>query len=105
MNHVFKALSDPTRRRVLQLLHLRPMTAGELCDHFDRSKSTMSAHFSLLRSAGLIEADKQGTTITYSLRLSVLQDALVSFAEFFEVGSESEEARRVTGLDGVEHAT
>lgn len=104
MNTVFKALSDPTRRRVLQLLHRQPMTAGELCDHFDRSPSTMSAHFGLLRGAGLIESDKQGTTITYSLRLSVLQDALLGFAEFFEVGAEGQ-AARARGLDEAEHAT
>ena len=83
MNRVFKALSDPTRRRVLQLLHERPMTAGELAEHFDLSKPTMSAHFSILREAGLIDADKKGTTITYQLKLSVLEDALLGFAEAF----------------------
>ena len=83
MNRVFKALSDPTRRRVLQLLHERPMTAGELADEFDLSKPTMSAHFAVLRSADLVEADKKGTTITYRLKLSVLEDALLSFAEVF----------------------
>ncbi len=54
MNRVFKALSDPTRRRVLQLLRERPMTAGELADEYDLSKPTMSAHFSVLREANLI---------------------------------------------------
>ena len=83
MNHVFKALSDPTRRSVLQLLHQRPMTAGELSDHFDLSKPTMSGHFAVLRSADLIDAHKQGTTITYRLKLSVLHDALLGFAEVF----------------------
>jgi len=83
MNRVFKALSDPTRRQVLQLLHHRPMTAGELADEFDLSKPTMSAHFAILRGADLIDADKKGTTITYRLKLSVLEDALLSFAEAF----------------------
>ncbi len=83
MNRVFKALSDPTRRRVLQLLRERPMTAGELADEFDLSKPTMSAHFGVLREANLIDADKQGTTITYRLKLSVLEDALLGFAETF----------------------
>ena len=86
MDSVFKALSDPTRRRVLQLLRKRPMTAGELADEFDLSRPTMSGHFAVLRAADLITADKQGTTITYSLRLSVLQDALLGFAEVFGVG-------------------
>ncbi len=83
MNQIFKALSDPTRRRVLQLLHERPMTAGELADEFDLSKPTMSAHFAILRGADLIDADKKGTTITYRLKLSVLEDGLLSFAEAF----------------------
>ena len=80
MSSVFKALADPTRRSVLQLLRRRPMTAGELAEHFDVTKPTMSAHFNVLLSAGLIEADKQGRTITYRLRMSVLEDALLGFA-------------------------
>ena len=84
MNQIFKALSDPTRRRVLQLLRERPMTAGELADEFDLSKPTMSAHFGVLREANLIAADKQGTTITYQLKISVLEDALLGFADTFE---------------------
>ena len=83
MNRVFKALSDPTRRRVLQLLRERPMTAGELADQFDLSKPTMSAHFSILREANLVDADKRGTTITYRLKISVLEDALLGFSETF----------------------
>lgn len=86
MNRVFRALSDPTRRRVLQLLRERPMTAGELAAHFPSSKATMSAHFSVLREADLIEAARQGKSITYSLRLSVLEDALLAFAETFGIG-------------------
>jgi DNA-binding transcriptional ArsR family regulator len=86
MDTVFKALSDPTRRRVLQLLRVRPMTAGEIADEFDLSRPTMSGHFSVLRAADLIDAEKDGTTIIYSLRLSVLQDALLEFAHAFGVG-------------------
>jgi DNA-binding transcriptional ArsR family regulator len=86
MNGVFKALSDPTRRRVLQLLRERPMTAGELANHFPISKATMSGHFAVLREADLIAAEKAGTTITYQLRLSVLEDALLAFADSFGIG-------------------
>ncbi len=81
MNSVFKALSDPTRRRVLQLLRKRPMSAGELSDHFAVSKPTMSAHFSVLQNAGLIEAEKNGRTIVYRLKMSVLEEALLDFAQ------------------------
>jgi DNA-binding transcriptional ArsR family regulator len=83
VNKVFKALSDPTRRRVLQLLRKRPMTAGELAEQFAVSKPTMSAHFAVLREADLIEAEKTGTTITYRLKMSVLEDALLSFTQAF----------------------
>ena len=83
VNKVFKALSDPTRRRVLQLLRQRPMTAGELADHFTVSKPTMSAHFAVLRETELVDADKQGTTITYRLKMSVLEEALMGFAQVF----------------------
>lgn len=86
MSEVFKALSDPTRRRVLQLLGEKPMTAGELADHFPVSKATMSAHFAVLREADLIDADKVGTTITYRLKLSVLEEALLGFADGFGIG-------------------
>jgi DNA-binding transcriptional ArsR family regulator len=92
MHLVFKALSDPTRRRVLQLLHAGPMSAGELAEQFDVSKPTMSAHFAVLVEAGLIEPQKQGRTIFYRLKLSVLEDALLSFAQ--TVGLNSPARRR-----------
>jgi ArsR family transcriptional regulator, repressor of sdpIR and other operons len=94
MNGVFKALSDPTRRRVLQLLRERPMTAGELADEFELSKATMSGHFAVLRAAGLIDADKQRTTITYRLKMSVLEEALLELAESFGFELKLGKARR-----------
>jgi DNA-binding transcriptional ArsR family regulator len=90
MNSVFKALSDPTRRQILQLLRKRAMSAGELADHFALSKSTLSAHFAVLREADLVDSDKSGTTITYRLKLSVLEDALLAFAETVGVGLTAE---------------
>jgi DNA-binding transcriptional ArsR family regulator len=80
---VFKALSDPTRRHVLELLRTRPMSAGELADHFDVSKPTMSAHFAVLREAGLIASEKQGKSVVYELQMSVLEEALLTFARAF----------------------
>jgi ArsR family transcriptional regulator, repressor of sdpIR and other operons len=80
MNKVFKAIADPTRRRVLQLLRQGPMTAGVLADHFAVSKPTMSAHFSVLQEAGLVEAEKSGRLVLYRLKMSVLEDALMGFA-------------------------
>jgi DNA-binding transcriptional ArsR family regulator len=83
MNMVFKALADPTRRRVLALLRERPMTAGELAEHFNVSKSAMSAHFAVLREAGLVASEKHGKSVVYELQMSVLEEALLSFAQAF----------------------
>ena len=68
MSTVFKALADPTRRHVLQLLRQGPKSAGELAEHFPVSKPTMSAHFAVLREAGLVDSDKQGKAVMYRLR-------------------------------------
>src|SRR4051812_44530377 len=89
MNAVFKALADPTRRHVLELLKARPMTAGELADHFPVSKPTMSAHFAVLREADLVDVHKVGKTVIYSLRLSVLEDALLGFVGAFSAVTEA----------------
>ena len=92
MHKVFRALSDPTRRRVLQLLREGPRSAGELSDHFPVSKPTMSAHFAVLLESDLIAARKSGRTVHYQLKLSVLEDALLGFAE--TVGWDSPAANR-----------
>lgn len=104
MSDIFKALADPTRRKVLELLRERPMTAGELAGHFPVSRPTMSAHFAVLREAGLLEALKIGTTITYQLKLSVLEDAVLGFAGLLGLGASRTDAdppQRVTIRKGV----
>ena len=86
MSSIFKALSDPTRRAVLQMLRRRSMTAGEIAAQFQVSKPTMSAHFAVLREADLIEGEKIGKSIVYHLKLSVLEDAMLAFAQAMELG-------------------
>ena len=93
MSSVFKALSDPTRRRVLQLLRAGPMSAGEISDRFDVSKPTMSAHFAVLKEADLVHAEKAGKSVIYHLKLSVLEDALLGFVNSFEGGAEAPAAK------------
>lgn len=95
MSSVFKALSDPTRRQVLQLLRRGSMSAGEIADHFDVSKSTMSAHFAILREADLVRSERDGKSVVYHLNLSVLEEALMGFAQTFGFG---DERRRVGAL-------
>jgi len=87
MNTVFKALADPTRRRILELLRDREMSAGDIAGHFAVSKPTLSGHFAVLRAADLIDAEKRGTTIIYRLNLSVLEEALLAFSEAVGLGA------------------
>jgi ArsR family transcriptional regulator, arsenate/arsenite/antimonite-responsive transcriptional repressor len=79
MNNVFEALAHPTRRAILEMLKSGSRTAGELADAFDVSKPTMSGHFAKLKEAGLIQADQRGTTIIYSINMSVLEEVLLGF--------------------------
>lgn len=89
MSSVFKALSDPTRRKVLHLLRQGPMSAGELSDRFDVSRPTMSAHFAVLKEADLVHAEKVGKSVIYHLKLSVLEEALLGFVHSFGLGAET----------------
>jgi ArsR family transcriptional regulator len=83
MNSVFKALSDPTRREILQLLREREMTASEIAERFDLAKPTLSGHFAVLREADLVRSEKSGTRITYWLNLSVLEETMWLFMRSF----------------------
>ncbi len=76
MDKLFKALNDQTRRDILELLKEKELTAGEIADKFDISKPSISHHLDLLKQAGLIEADKQGQFIYYSLNTTVVDEFL-----------------------------
>lgn len=82
-NRVYRALADPTRRRILALLRERPMTAGELAGQFELSWPTMSGHFAVLREADLVQADRVGSTVTYRLNVTVLQESLMALFDAF----------------------
>jgi|SRR5580704_12577274 ArsR family transcriptional regulator len=73
-NRAFKALADPTRRKILQLLRRGEKTAGALAESFDMTKPSMSHHFAVLKDADLIESRREGQTIWYSLNTTVVQD-------------------------------
>lgn len=96
MGAVFKALSDPTRRHVLEMLRKGPKSAGELADAFNVSKPTMSAHFAVLREARLVTTERNGKQLIYCLQMSVLEDALYGFAKAFGWELRHEQAQ----LDG-----
>jgi ArsR family transcriptional regulator, repressor of sdpIR and other operons len=84
MNSVFKALADPARREILRLLGRGETSAGELAEHFDITKPTMSHHFSVLKDADLIASRREGTTILYSLNTTVVQDVLTWAMDLME---------------------
>ena len=87
MSLVFKALSDPTRRRILELLREREMSAGDLAGHFDLAKPTLSGHFAVLREAGLVDVQRQGTSLIYRLNVSVLEEALMALMQGLRIGA------------------
>ena len=76
MNTLFKALNDPTRRRILDMLKEKDLTAGEIADAFNISKPSISHHLDLLKQAELISATREGQFLRYSLDTTVLEDAL-----------------------------
>ncbi len=84
MNTVFKALSDPTRRKILEYLKDSNMTAGEISDKFNISKPSISHHLNTLKSAELIFGEKDGQNIIYSLNTTVVQEVMKWFLDFKE---------------------
>lgn len=69
------------------------MTAGEIADRFPLAKSTLSGHFAVLKQAGLIVAERQGTRLVYSLNVSVFEEALSATLELFRVGTDGRKKR------------
>ncbi|MGO4539030.1 autorepressor SdpR family transcription factor [Paenibacillus sp. 2TAB19] len=82
INHAFKALSDPTRRKILDLLRERDMTAGEIADHFQMTKPSISHHLSLLKQAELVWDERQGQHIYYSLNTTVFHELMKWIVSF-----------------------
>ena len=89
MNDVFKALAHPVRRQILELLKSGPKSAGEIASGVSVSKPTLSGHFAKLKEADLIRADQDGTTIYYTLNVSVLEEAMLKFMETMNIKEES----------------
>lgn len=94
IDEVFRALNDPTRREILRLLRDRDMTAGEIADRFPLAKSTLSGHFGVLKHAGLVVTERQGTSIVYSLNVSALDDIVAAVLSLKNGRSRRKEQRR-----------
>ena len=82
MNIIFKALNDPTRREILQLLQERDMTAGEIVERFNISGPSISHHLDLLKQAKLVIAEKDGQYVYYSLNTTVVDEIMKWFLQF-----------------------
>jgi DNA-binding transcriptional ArsR family regulator len=76
LNNLFKALNDPTRRAILELLKRKDMAAGEIADQFNISKPSISHHLDLLKQAGLVVSVKEGQFIVYSINTTVMDEML-----------------------------
>jgi len=83
MNDVFKALADPTRREILELLRSGPRSSGEIAEQFTTSWATISRHLSVLRDADLIIAEKNGQHVMYELNTTVFQDVVEHVLKMF----------------------
>ena len=75
MINLFKALNDPTRRAILDMLKLKDCTAGEIADAFDMTKPSISHHLNILKNAGLVDNTRKGQFIHYKLNTTVLEEA------------------------------
>lgn len=89
MNNVFKALNDPTRRKILQLLQKRDMSAGEIADQFDISKPSISHHLDILNQAELVSKEREGQFIRYSINTTVLEEVANWFVEMLNKSTSS----------------
>jgi ArsR family transcriptional regulator len=89
--HPLQALADPTRRAILRVLRNGSRTAGEIAAHFELTKPTLSHHFKVLESAGLVRSERRGTTVVYTLQSNVLEDVA---SELLDLASSIGETRK-----------
>ncbi|TZE82817.1 autorepressor SdpR family transcription factor [Calorimonas adulescens] len=86
INEIFKALSDPNRRKILEMLHDRDMTAGEIADRFNITKPSISHHLNILKQADLILDERKGQNIYYSLNTTVIEEMLSIMLNYLQPG-------------------
>ena len=84
LNVTLQALSDPTRRRILELLKKKDMAAGELGKNFDITLPSLSHHLNVLKQADLVSSRRRGQEIIYSLNLSVFEEMAEKLIKFFK---------------------
>lgn len=77
LQNTLKAISDPVRREILNLLKIKKMSAGEICEHFDITPAAISRHLSVLKEADLVRDTREGKFIYYELNASVLEEIML----------------------------
>ncbi len=87
---IFKAMADGNRRKIVQLLRKKEMSAGEIASHFNISKPSISEHLKILKNAGLVESEKKGQFVIYFLNTSVLEDLISYFINILKKGEGDE---------------
>ena len=86
MDRAIHALADPTRREILRALRRGPLTAGEIGARFPITGASVSHHLAVLREAGLVQSQRDGRNIVYTLDATVFQEFLQQMLDFFGVG-------------------
>jgi ArsR family transcriptional regulator len=76
MNTLFKALSHPVRRRIIEMLRKGPLASGDIAAAFDMSWPSITGHLNALKAAGLVSPERDGSTIRYRLEISVVEEAI-----------------------------
>lgn len=92
MQTVFRALADPTRREIIQLLRGGPRTSGEIARHFPAAWATVSRHLGVLRDAGLILSERNGQQVVYELNTTVIDDVIQQLLEWTRPGGRKKHA-------------
>ena len=100
LGDTFKALSDPTRRGILNLLKQGPLSAGEIAEHFDMTGATVSHHLSVLKDAELVFDQREGKYIYYILNLSVFEETMSWLQSFLGSGKSKKKSSNKTGGSG-----
>jgi ArsR family transcriptional regulator, arsenate/arsenite/antimonite-responsive transcriptional repressor len=91
LTKTLQALADPTRRKIVQMLGERDMTAGEIGAEFNMKAPSISHHLNILKNADLVRSERNGQNIVYSINASVVQEFLQEMLTLFKVGEENDE--------------
>jgi ArsR family transcriptional regulator len=86
MDATIRALADPTRREILRMLRERNLAAGEIAARFEMTAPTVSHHLSVLKEAGLVQAERNGRSVVYSIDTTVVHEFLGEMMRFFGKG-------------------